>query len=82
MRPVSRIGNRVGLPVCVGGSGDTRHREVAAVDGVGEVVVPQVEDHAPARCFEANALAVTLEPGHAEVLLISGLLESMIRRWG
>ena len=67
----------MGLPVGVGGSRDSRHREVAAVDGVGDVVVPQVEDHAAAWRLETDVLAVALEPGHADVLVIRGLLEAM-----
>ncbi len=70
----------MGLPVGVGGSGDARHREVAAADGVGDIVVPQVEDHPSARCFETHVLAVALEPGDADVLVVSDLAESMIPR--
>src|SRR6185437_11370831 len=71
---VPRRGKRVRPPVGVGGARDARHREVAALDGV----VPEVEDHAPARCFEAHVLTLALEPGHADVLVISGLPESML----
>ena len=57
MTGVPHEGNRVGLPVGVGGSWDSRHREVAAVDRVGDVVVPQVEDHAAAWRLETDVLA-------------------------